>query len=70
MIKPVPLRNLSKDLANEKLELANDILADLNKAQRLGNPTPEDLAEKTFHHNLRYMKAMDYTNPIFINTVL
>lgn len=70
MIKPVPLRNLSKSLADEKLELANDILADLNKAKRLGNPTPEKLAENTFLHNLKYMKAMKYTNPIFIHTVL
>lgn len=51
----------------EKVELANDILADLDKANKLGYPDiePEDLASKYKYYELKRMATEEHDSPYF-----
>jgi len=54
------LHELGKKTQEQKLDKANEILSDLDKAMVLGNPTPEELADKYFTHALMNMKNHDH----------
>lgn len=51
----------------EKVELANDILADLDKANKLGYPMiePEELARKYRYYELKRMAIEEHDSPYF-----
>ena len=59
-ITPIRLRNLSREVKVQKLDKANEILSDLDKAKVLGYPTPYELADKYMTHNLADMISHDY----------
>ena len=59
-ITPVRLRNLSREVKVQKLDKANEILSDLDKAKVLGYPTPEELADKYYTSDLANMINNDY----------
>jgi len=59
-VAPVRLRNLGKSTQVQKLDKANEILSDLDKAKILGYPTPEELADKYYTSDLVNMINNDH----------
>ena len=59
-VAPVRLRNLGKRTQVQKLDKANEILSDLDKAKVLGYPTPEELADQYYTSDLANMINNDH----------